>query len=118
VCGACGTSTRRDEWSEPLASRRARWEAAKVVNEVLAGQRHPARVSCGPAGWVVRSGTGAAVVADTVREVWDAVRSVRDLDPVTGQSLGSTSSVVAAVLESATATAAAGSRRHAPGGKG
>jgi hypothetical protein len=116
---------RTDAWSATLGTRRARWETAKVVNELLGARGHPARVVCGARGWVVRSGTGAAVVVDTVSELWDAVRAVRDVDPTAVAGPGSTSPVIAAVLDSAAATAArlghrsgaSGSRVHAPGRK-
>jgi hypothetical protein len=113
VCGACGVAGRSDAWSVTLGTRRARWETAKVVNELLGARGHPARVACAARGWVVRSGTGAAVVVDTVSELWDAVLAVRDVDPTAGARLGSTSPVIAAVLDSAAATAAR--RRHRSG---
>jgi hypothetical protein len=113
VCGACGTTIRTDAWSVTLGSRRARWETAKVVNELLGELGHPARVGCAAAGWVVRSPTGSAAVVDTVTELWDAVRRLREVDAVAGGRHGSTSPVLAAVLESAAATVA--SRGHPPG---
>jgi hypothetical protein len=88
VCGACGRAVTRDAWSATLGTRRGRWETATVVNELLAAQGHPARVSSGTTGWTVRSGTGAVVLADTVTEVWAAVRSVRDVDPLTSTPSG------------------------------
>ena len=113
MCGACGTTSRSDAWSATLGSRRARWETAKVVNDLLGALGHPARVSCAPGAWVVRSGTGAAAVVDTVSELWDAVRGVREVAVPAVPASGSTSPVIAAVLESAAATTA--SRRHRSG---
>jgi hypothetical protein len=113
VCGACGTTSRSDAWSATLGTRRARWETATVVNDLLGTLGHPARVSCAAGAWVVRSATGAAAVVDTVSELWDAVRGVRDVDVPAVPRSGSTSPVMAAVLESAAATAA--SRGHRSG---
>jgi hypothetical protein len=84
-----------------------------VVNDLLTTAGHPARVSCASGAWVVRSATGAATVVDTVSELWEAVRGVRDVDVPGDAGVGSPSPVMAAVLESAAATAS--SRRHRSG---
>ena len=73
MCGACSRRVEVDAWSPVLAGRRARWEAARVANEVLATSGHPARVTADGTSFVVRSATGAAVVADTAGQLWQAV---------------------------------------------
>jgi hypothetical protein len=100
-----------DPWSALLATRRARWEVAKVVNELLGRVRHPARVSAGTVSWVVRSGTGAGVVVDTVSALWDAVLSVRPIDATALPKAPAGGPVETAVLEAAAARAAS---RSAP----
>lgn len=81
MCGACSRPAEQDQWSQVLGSRRSRWEVARLVNGLLSGSGHPARVSCTAGAWVVRSGTGRDVVTDTISQLWQAVRSVRPLDP-------------------------------------
>jgi hypothetical protein len=73
VCGGCGRVQGVDEWSGGLDSRRARWEVAHLVGDVLAGAGSPTRVSATPGGWVVRSATGRTTVADTLTALWRAV---------------------------------------------
>ncbi len=102
MCGACGRQVQQDQWSPLLASRRARWEAAQVVNRLLGASRHPARVSCTAGSWVVRSGTGRSVVADTATQLWQAVLAVADLDPrLVGSTRSEAYTEVAAALASA-----------------
>jgi hypothetical protein len=62
-----------DAWSPVLAGRRARWEAARVANDVLATSGHRTRVTANSTAFVIRSATGAAVVADTAGQLWRAV---------------------------------------------
>jgi hypothetical protein len=69
VCGGCGRAVATDEWSAALTGRRARWEVARLVNQVLEDGDHPARVSCGPGGFTVRTATGRGVLADTASEL-------------------------------------------------
>lgn len=70
MCGACGRSVLTDAWSDVLATRRARWEAARVVNASLVRAGYPSRVGSGTGPWIVQSGTGASVVADTITDLW------------------------------------------------
>lgn len=79
MCGACGRSTETDAWSAALSGRRARWEAARLVNEVLRSSGHPARVGTGGVSFVVRSATGRAEVVDTAGALWRAL--VRQAGP-------------------------------------
>jgi hypothetical protein len=73
MCGACSRTVEVDPWSPALAGRRARWEAARVANDVLAASGHPARVTATSAAFLVRGATGAAAVADTAGQLWRAV---------------------------------------------
>ncbi len=73
----------RDEWSDVVATRRARWETASLVNALLREGRRPATVSPTPTGWLVRSGTGRDVLADTLTGVWEALPGT---GPVAGRS--------------------------------
>jgi hypothetical protein len=62
-----------DAWAPVLVGRRARWEAARVANDVLATSGHRARVTANSAAFLIRSATGGAVVADTAGQLWRAV---------------------------------------------
>ena len=73
MCGACSRSVAVDEWSPHLAGRRDRWEATRLVNDVLRASGHPARVSCAGGPFVVSSGTGRSMVVDTASELWRAL---------------------------------------------
>lgn len=103
MCGACGRMARHDEWSGAFASRRARWEAARLVNAMLADGGHPGRVIPATGAWLVRSGTGKATVAATVSELWEALASARPLSAMTLAPLvgGTPSAVTSAITESA-----------------
>ena len=98
MCGACGRRVAEDPWSGAVASRRARWEVARLVDAALARGRSPARVSAAPAGWAVRSGTGRTALADTLTALWQAVGPLppEALPPVDGPG-----STVAAVVRAA-----------------
>ncbi len=76
MCGGCSRAVDTDEWSVALAGRRARWEAARLVNRVLEESGHPARVSCGAGSFVVRSPTGRSVLADTAGQLWRALSTM------------------------------------------
>lgn len=100
MCGACGRVAATDEWSSTLASRRARWEATRTVNVVLMRAAHPGRVDGGTGAWIVRSGTGRAVLADTITDLW---RQLSILRPISVDALSSLtdspeSEVIRAVL--------------------
>ncbi|KQX66125.1 hypothetical protein [Angustibacter sp. Root456] len=99
-----------DPWSGVLATRRARWEATRTVNDVLRRAGHPARVDVGSGPWVVRSGTGAAALADTVTDVWRRLVAVRPIDEAHLADPGdaSRSPVVLAVLDAARHVSARG----------
>lgn len=102
MCGACGRMARRDEWSGVFASRRARWEGARLVNAMLAGGGHPGRVLPAAGGWLVQSGTGKATVAETVSELWEALASARSLPaPAAAVPAGPMPPVATAIAESA-----------------
>ncbi|MEX5719494.1 hypothetical protein [Geodermatophilus maliterrae] len=100
-----------DEWSASLAGRRARWEVARLVNQVLEDGAHPARVSCGPGGFVVHSGTGRSVLADTATQLWSALLSLPG-PPLHPQAVldRSPQTPVAAAAAAAAARAAAKAR--------
>jgi hypothetical protein len=73
MCGGCSRTVLVDPWSGVLSGRRARWEAARVANDVLAASGHRTRVTSNSASFVVRGATGGAVVADTAGQLWRAV---------------------------------------------
>ncbi len=103
MCGACSRKVATDPWSGLLATRRARWEATRTVNDVLRRAGHPGRVDVGSGPWVVRSGTGAAVLADTVTDVWRQLVAVRPIDEahLAHPDDATTSPVALAVLDAA-----------------
>lgn len=110
MCGACGRRTDRDQWVSVLASRRARWEVALVLNRVLAQSGHPGRVRAGPGPWVVCMPTGASHVADTISAVVRLLSSPRPLPALTLQELRHCrqTPVVAAVTAAVAAVGFAG----------
>jgi len=73
VCGACGRARAVDEWSPRLDSRRAWWEGAQVVDGLLSRAGCAARVTATPSGWLVRSATGRASLAETLSALWAVV---------------------------------------------
>ncbi|NJQ00030.1 hypothetical protein [Streptomyces zingiberis] len=77
MCGACGRTIATDAWSDVLSTGRARWEAARLVNLILEGSGHPARVNCAARSWTVRSGTGRTVLVDTVERMWQVLLEQR-----------------------------------------
>lgn len=101
MCGACGRTARRDEWSGVFASRRARWEAALLVNAMLADGGHRGHVTPAAGGWLVQSGTGKAFVAETVSELWEALASVGSLPMSAGPAVEQLSPVAAGLADSA-----------------
>lgn len=110
MCGACGRTREVDEWSGELDSRRARWEVARLVDATLASARSPTRVSATHAGWVVRSATGRATVADTLTALW---RAVGPLPPGTapGAGAGPVPAAVRSSFERSLGSGAPGSDR-------
>jgi hypothetical protein len=98
---------RRDEWSGVFDSRRARWEAARMVNAMLTGGGHPGRVLPAAGAWLVQSGTGKVTVAETISELWEALASARSLPvqaaaaQVAAAPPGPLPPVAAAIAESA-----------------
>jgi hypothetical protein len=56
-----------------LAGRRARWEAVRLINQVLRDSGRAARVSATPGAFVVRSSTGRSDVVDTAGQLWRAL---------------------------------------------
>jgi hypothetical protein len=75
MCGGCSRRTATDQWSGVLAGRRARWEATRLVNQVLRDSGRAARVSATPGAFVVRSPTGRSDVVDTAGQLWRALLS-------------------------------------------
>jgi hypothetical protein len=73
MCGGCSRKTESDEWSGLLAGRRARWEAVRLVNQVLRDSGRTATVSATPGAFVVRSATGRSDVVDTAGQLWRAL---------------------------------------------
>jgi hypothetical protein len=65
VCAACSRSVATGERFMRLAGRRDRREATRLVDEVLHGGGHPARVPGAGGVSAVPSGTGRNVVVDT-----------------------------------------------------
>ena len=107
MCGACGHARGVDEWSGELDSRRARWEVARLVDGTLSSVRSPTRVSATPAGWVVRSGTGRATVADTLTALWRAVGPLpAGTAPAAGAPAGTVAEAVRSSYERSLGTAA------------
>lgn len=102
MCGACGDRRQRDQWSTALDSTRARWEAASLLNQILRLSGRPARVVATPGAWLVQSGTGRDIVADTLTAVWRALPAASLVESnVLAVVDGLESSQVAAVLLSA-----------------
>lgn len=103
MCGACGRVTSTDDWSDLVATRRSRWEASRLVNEALVRSGHPGRVTCATGPWVVSSGTGKSVLADTLSQMWAQLASLHPISAATLHPLvGDVSTSTAqAVLEAA-----------------
>ncbi|MBQ0984672.1 hypothetical protein KBZ10_09115 [Streptomyces sp. F63] len=103
MCGACGRTSATDAWSGTFLTRRARWEAARIINDALSGAGHPARVTCSAAAWVVHSGTGRSVLVDTASGIWRVLRSLPGprLDVAAALSGRPPTPVLAAVIASA-----------------
>ncbi|WP_324789287.1 hypothetical protein [Streptomyces sp. H51] len=101
-----------DAWSGIFCTGRARWEAARIVNDVLGTCGHPARVTCSIGAWVVRSGTGRSVVVTTVSQLWQVLLSLPGprLD-VAGVLAGRPPTPV---LDAVAASASAASPSHPP----
>ena len=113
MCGACGRMARSDEWSGVFASRRARWEAARLVNGMLARGGQPGRVVPVIGAWLVKSGTGKVTVAETISELWEALASASSLPaPAVVPSAGPMPPVAAAIAESAAKRRCAHGNQH------
>lgn len=118
MCGACSRRTETDEWSGVVAGRRARWEAVRLVNEVLRHSGRPARVSATPGAFVVRSATGRSDVVDTVGQLWSAL--LRHPGPPLRHPLDDehahtpVAAAVLAALRAATSTSLSPTGRTAP----
>lgn len=102
MCGACGQRRDSDAWSPVADTRRARWQVAALVNELLRSGPQRATVTATPGGWLVRSGTGRVDLADTLTALWQALSSARPTPDVVRDVLGrhDPSPVAAAVLSS------------------
>ncbi|MZE77574.1 hypothetical protein [Streptomyces xinghaiensis] len=103
MCGACGRTSATDAWSGVFLTRRARWEAARIINDALSETGHPARVTCAAAAWVVHSGTGRSVLVDTASGIWQVLLSLPGLrlDVAAALSGQPPTPVLAAVVASA-----------------
>lgn len=123
MCGGCGRTASRDQWSEPLASWRARWEAARLLNDLLERAGHPGRVLAADQNWVVRTSTGGAFIAQNLSTVMRCLSRMGDLPSETASPPQSRppSAVADAVLAALSLTAGAtpewasetAERRHA-----
>lgn len=112
MCGACGRAVATDAWSSVLSTRRARWEAARIINGVLVECGHPARVTCSLGAWVVRSGTGRSVVVTTVSHLWQVLLSLPGPRLDAAQALAGRPSDP--VLDAVAASAGAAAPSHPP----
>ena len=102
MCGACGRRRGADDWSSVADTRRARWQVASLVNELLQGSAQRSTVTATPGGWLVRSGTGVVVLVDTLTALWRALATARPTPDVVREVLDrhDPSPVAAAVLSS------------------
>lgn len=102
MCGACGERRSSDDWSSVADSRRARWQVAALVNELLRSGPQRSTVTATPGGWLVRSGTGRVDLADTLTALWQALSSARPTPEAVREVLDrhEPSPVAAAVLSS------------------
>ena len=121
MCGACGRRAAADAWSQVLGTTRARWEVARAVDAQLRALGTGARVGAGPAGWVLRDGTGACAVAGSATELWTGLVSQRHRGAaeavLAGLRAGSRTDAVEALVRAGEAvlTAGSGVRPAAPG---
>ena len=83
-------------------TRRARWQVAALVNELLRSGPQRSTVTPSAGGWLVRSGTGRVVLVDTLTALWQALSSARPTPDVVRAVLDrhEPSPVAAAVLSS------------------
>ena len=118
MCGACSRTVDVDTWSSVLAGRRARWEAARVANDLLAASGHRARVTAGPAAFVVRGPTGGVVIADTAGRLHTKVPLMDELKKVERTIMkatdGRTADEVFLVLDSTTQAGRRWPRQFSP----
>lgn len=115
MCGACGRTVPTDAWSGVLGTGRARWEAARIVNDVLGACGHPARVTCVIGAWAVHTGTGRSVLAATVTDLWQALLSLPGPRlEVAGALAGRPPTPVLDAVAASAASAAAVAPAHPP----